>query len=143
MESRVAVAARNDETCLLLMTAPGVGPVTALSYKSSHRRSRSLQVFTARRSALRADAAALPIGRDRQSRPYLEGRRSRRQIDALHGSELAPASMHEALPTQDMWLKLVRSKGRRRALVAVARKLAVILHRMWMTKTSFRSEAAA
>ncbi|MCQ8186662.1 IS110 family transposase, partial [Parvularcula sp. BGMRC 0090] len=43
-----------------------------------------------------------------------------------------------------MWgLKLIRSKGRRRVPVAVARKLAVIFHRMWMTKTSFRSEATA
>ncbi|GFE66064.1 hypothetical protein KIN_31380 [Litoreibacter roseus] len=35
-------------------------------------------------------------------------------------------------------LRLMRRKGRRRALVAVARKLAVIMHRMWADNTEFR-----
>jgi hypothetical protein len=34
----------------------------------------------------------------------------------------------------------MRTKGRRRAVVAVARKLAVLLHRMWMDGTEFRQE---
>ena len=33
---------------------------------------------------------------------------------------------------------LIKKKGRRRAVVAVARKLAVILHRMWIDGTDFR-----
>ena len=32
---------------------------------------------------------------------------------------------------------LARSKGRKRALVAIARKLAVILHHMWIDGTPF------
>lgn len=42
--------------------------------------------------------------------------------------------------------RLARSKGCKRALVAVARKLAVILHTMWIGGTEFRlkpQEAAA
>ena len=35
-------------------------------------------------------------------------------------------------------LRLMRRKGRRRALVAVARKLAVIMHRMWADNAEFR-----
>jgi transposase len=35
-------------------------------------------------------------------------------------------------------LRLMRRKGRRRAVVAVARKLAVIMHRMWADNTEFR-----
>ena len=37
-------------------------------------------------------------------------------------------------------MRLMRIKGRRRAVVAVARKLAVLLHRMWMDGTEFRQE---
>jgi transposase len=37
--------------------------------------------------------------------------------------------------------RLSRSKGRKRALVAVARKLAVILHTMWIDGTEFRMQA--
>jgi transposase len=42
--------------------------------------------------------------------------------------------------------RLMKTKGRRRALVAVARKLAVVLHRMWVDGSEFRlgaREAAA
>ena len=35
-------------------------------------------------------------------------------------------------------MALIKKKGRRRAVVAVARKLAVILHRMWIDRTDFR-----
>ena len=34
----------------------------------------------------------------------------------------------------------MRAKGRRRAVVAVARKLAVLLNRMWADGTAFRPE---
>ena len=34
----------------------------------------------------------------------------------------------------------MRTKGRRRAVVAVARKLSVLLHRMWIDGTAFRQE---
>ncbi|MEM6386707.1 MAG: hypothetical protein AAF718_10770 [Pseudomonadota bacterium] len=34
--------------------------------------------------------------------------------------------------------RLMRRKGRRRAVVAVARKLAVIMHRMWADNIEFR-----
>lgn len=39
----------------------------------------------------------------------------------------------------------MKTKGRRRAIVAVARKIAVVLHRMWVDGTEFRvgSETAA
>jgi hypothetical protein len=43
-------------------------------------------------------------------------------------------------------VRLARSKGRKRALVAIARKLAVILHRMWIDGTPFsftEAEAAS
>jgi len=37
-------------------------------------------------------------------------------------------------------MRLIRTKGRRRAVVAVARKLAVLLHRMWIDGTEFRQD---
>ncbi|WP_420916576.1 transposase [Pseudophaeobacter leonis] len=37
-------------------------------------------------------------------------------------------------------MRLMRTKGRRRAVVAVARKLAVLLHRMWIDVTEFRQD---
>ena len=43
-------------------------------------------------------------------------------------------------------VRLMKTKGRRRAIVAVARKIAVVLHRMWVDGSDFRlgsQEAAA
>lgn len=43
-------------------------------------------------------------------------------------------------------MRLAKTRGHRRAVIAVARKLAVILHRMWIDGTNFRrgsAEAAA
>jgi hypothetical protein len=37
-------------------------------------------------------------------------------------------------------MRLIRSKGRRRAVVAVARKFAVLLHRLWIDGTVFRQD---
>ena len=39
---------------------------------------------------------------------------------------------------KSLGLRLMRRKGRRGAVVAVARKLAVIMHRMWADGTKFR-----
>lgn len=38
-------------------------------------------------------------------------------------------------------LNLMRRKGRRRAVFAVARKLAVVMHRMWADGTEFRQRS--
>ncbi|MDM0072497.1 hypothetical protein [Variovorax sp. J31P207] len=49
--------------------------------------------------------------------------------------------MHSLLTRNEQWSSL-----HRRAVIAVARKLAVILHRMWVDGTAFRwgaQEAAA
>jgi len=40
---------------------------------------------------------------------------------------------------QKAWgMRLAKTRGHRRAVVAVARKLAVILHRMWIDETPFQ-----
>ncbi len=37
-------------------------------------------------------------------------------------------------------MRLMRTKGRRRAVVAVARKLAILMHRMWIDGSEFRQD---
>ena len=37
-------------------------------------------------------------------------------------------------------MQLMRTKGHRRAVVAVARKLTFLLHRMWVDGTEFRQD---
>jgi transposase len=71
-----------------------------------------------------------------------------------HGNKATRKQLYEAATTLltrstafsalKVWgLKLARKVGFKKARVAVARKLAVILHAMWRTNTPFRWSAAA
>jgi transposase len=55
---------RSDPVCRRLMTAPGVGPVVALTYRTCVDNPARFRTIAVRRCALRPDAAALPIRRD-------------------------------------------------------------------------------
>ena len=59
---------------------------------------------------------------------------------ALYTAAHALMTRSDAWSTLKAWgLRLAKIRGHRRAVVAVARKLAVILHRMWLDSTSFRA----
>jgi len=112
MDKRVKRVAAQDPVCLLLMTTPGVGAMTALHFKAAidnpGRISRAGDTDV--RASLYSAANSLLI----------------------HTKDMSPLKA---------WgLRLVRRKGRKRATVAVARKLAVILHRMWVDGTPYRWE---
>jgi transposase len=46
-------------------------------------------------------------------------------------------------PLKAWGMKIARKRGRRRAIVAVARRLGVILHRMWASGTAYRGRQPA
>jgi len=140
MERRVYAASRKDPVCLLLMTAPGVGPVTALAFKaavddpSRFKSSRLVGAhfgLTPRRfqSGEMDNPGRISRAGDRGVRATLYN-----AANSLLLRSTRPSSL------KSWGLKLVRTKGRKRALIAVARKLAVILHRMWTTNTPFQAE---
>ena len=57
---------------------------------------------------------------------------------ALYAAANSMMTRAAAWSTLKAWgAKLIQAKGRRRGLVAVARKLAVIMHRMWVDGTPF------
>ena len=143
MEKRVYAVSHNDPVCLLLMTAPGVGPVTALAFKAAiddPTRFKSSRLVGAHfgLTPRRFQSGEM----DNPGRISRAGDRGvRATLYTAANSLLLRSTRPSALKT---WgLHLVRTKGRRRALVAVARKLAVILHRMWMTNTPFQMEGVA
>jgi hypothetical protein len=51
-----------------------------------------------------------------------------------------PAGLFRLLANRKLEPEMLAFAGRRRAVVAVSRKLAVLLHRMWTENTEFRSE---
>jgi len=115
-----------------LQAIPGVGPVVALSYVLSledparFRRSRDVAGYLGLRPRLRASSDTMHRGRiTKQGDPDLR----RLLVQAAHA---------HLRSTQDTALKrwaesLIPRVGRRKAVVALARKLAVLMHRLWVT----------
>ena len=129
---------RADDVCRQLMTAPGVGVVVAASFKAGvdapERFSRSRNV-----------GAHFGL----TSRRYASGEMDRMGRISKCGDELVRTSLYEAAnvlltrvkqwSTLKAWgLKVAKKAGLQKATVAVARKLAVILHRMWADGSNFQ-----
>jgi transposase len=134
-----------EPTCRRLMTVPGIGPLTALAFRATidqpgrFRKSRDVGAHL-----------GLTPRRYQSGQTDVQGRISR------CGDELARTALYEAahslLIRSSKWsalrawgLSVAKRRGMARARVAVARKLAVILHRMWADGSEFRwgKQAAA
>jgi transposase len=123
----------------ILRTVPGIGPVTALTYVLTvgdpHRfaRSRDAGAYLGLRPKQRQSGDRDPqLGIAKNGDSYL---RSLLVECAHHLLSRAPDS---ALQRWGLRLAAGGKRVKRRALVAVARKLAVLLHRLWTTGESFR-----
>jgi transposase len=57
----------------------------------------------------------------------------------LHGAALTHLAISRR-PTRirDWGLEIAARRGRHKAIIAVARRLAVVMHRMWLTGEAFR-----
>ena len=137
LDRKVRKLARYDVQVRRFMTVPGVGPITALCFKATiddparFKRSRSVGAYVGLTSRRHASGEVDWSGRiskcgDAMLRMYL--------FEAA-GVLLTRVQKWSALKA---WgTRLVKRNGLRKAKVAVARKLAVILHRMWIEGTEF------
>jgi transposase len=124
LHRRLLAIVRDDEVCQRLMTTPGVGPVVALTYRATvdvparFRKSKSVgAVF------------GLTCSRYQSGEIDWSGRISR------CGDEMMRAMLYE---TAQSMLQIARRRGMKKAIVALARRLAVIMHRIWVDGTEFR-----
>ena len=145
LDNRTRHMANDDPVCQRLMSAPGVGFVAALTFKSGvddparFKRSRTVAAhfgLTPRRFQSGEIDFTGHI-----SRPGDAGVRSTLYVAA--NAMMTRSSQWSPLKAWGM--KLAKKRGHKRAVIAVARKLAVILHRMWIDDTSFHwgSEGSA
>ena len=138
LDNRTRHLAWDDDVCELLMTAPGVGYVTALTFKAGvDDPSRFKQSRTV------AAHFGLTPRRSQSGEIDIEGRISK-SGDAQVRSALYVAA-NSILTRSSRWsslkawgMKLKKNRGHKKAVVAVARKLAVILHRLWVEETQFQ-----
>ncbi|MBB4188903.1 IS110 family transposase [Sinorhizobium terangae] len=143
LDHQVLGAARESQATKLLMTIPGVGAVTAVSYIAAiedpvnFRTSRSVGAWL-----------GLTTRRYQSGEIDYDGHISRRGDGQLRGllyeaaTVLLTRTSRRAECSLKTWgLKLRERLGFRRAAVAVARKLAVIMHSMLKTGEVFNALA--
>jgi transposase len=144
LDARLVAVAGTSPVCRRLMSVPGVGPLTALAFMTAiddpHRFRRSASV-----------GAYLGL----TPRRYQSGEMGYTGRISKWGDGVARHFLYEAanslISRVKRWsapkawaCRLVPRLGGKKARVALARKLAVILHRMWVDGTEFRmiSQAA-
>src|SRR6516164_1514806 len=138
LHRRLLAIVRDEEVCRRLMTVPGVGPVVALTYRATvdvparFRKSKSVGAVFGLTPA-----------------KYQSGEIDRSGAISRCGDEMMRTMLYEAAQsmlfhsTRWSWLKawamqIARHRGMKKAIVALARRLAVIMHRIWVDGTEFR-----
>jgi transposase len=142
-EKRVRIMAREDERTRLLMSTPGVGALVALTYVSGIDDPGR---FT---SSKQAGAHFGMTPKKYQSGEIdITGRISKIGDKGVRTALYEAAHIILTKPVKGSALKswaarLAKRAGMNKAKVALARKLAVIMHRMLVDKTPFNPAAAA
>ena len=138
LHSRLLAIVRDDDVCRRLMSIPGVGPVVALTY-------RVTVDVPARFRNSKAVGAVFGLTPSK----YQSGEINRTGAISRCGDEMMRMMLYEAAQsmltrtTKWSWLKawamkIARHRGMKKAIVALARRLAVIMHRIWVDGTEFR-----
>jgi transposase len=138
LHRKVLAIVRDDDVCRRLMTIPGVGPVVSLAFSATID-------IPARFKNSKAVGPALGLT------PVLNqsGESNRIGRVSLCGDAMMRALLYEAAQVlltrvqKWSWLKawamtVARRRGLQKAIVALARRLAVIMHRLWSDGTEFR-----
>jgi len=137
LDRQCTAIARQDTVCKRLMTVPGVGVITALAFKAEiddparFKKSRDVGVHV----------GLTP-------RKYASGEIDRNGGISKCGNTALRSLLFEAsvtmLTRSKKWsrlkawgVKLAQRNGFKAAATAVARKLAVVMHRMWIDETNF------
>lgn len=138
LHRRLLDIVRDDDVCHRLMTIPGIGPVTSLAFICT------IDV-PARFAKSRAVGPALGLT------PVVNQSGESKRIGRVSacGDAIMRGLLYEAAQVlltrvkKWSWLKawamnVAKRRGLRKAIVALARRLAVIMHRMWSDGTEFR-----
>ncbi len=143
LEKQLRCMAREDRRVRLLMTAPGVGTIVALTYASAiddPGRFRSSKAIGAH--------FGLTPRKYQSGETDVTGRISKIGDGSVRTALYEAANVILTRPVKGSTLKswgmrLAARAGMRKAKVALARKLAVVLHRMLADGTSFLADKAA
>jgi transposase len=142
LDKQVRTLAQKRKACWHLMSVPGVGPITALAFTAAiedpHRFGSNRDVgaylgLTPKRYQSGERDVSLSISRqgDEMVRHYL-----------YEAANCLLTTVTGASALKSWGLKMVKRCGAKRARTAVARKLAVLLLRLWKQESHFEAQSA-
>ncbi|MCC6789751.1 MAG: IS110 family transposase [Hyphomonadaceae bacterium] len=138
LDRKLSAMARQDEVCRRLMTVSGVGPIVSLAFKATIDDPKRFK---------NGKAVAAHLGLT--PRIYQSGELDRSGNISKCGDKLMRHALYEAAnshlriakkwsPLKSWGMKLLPRIGAKKTCVAIARKLAIIMHRMWVDEVDFR-----
>ena len=138
LHKAVLAIVREDSICRRLMTVPSVGPLVAITYKSAMDDPNRI---------VKSKAAGALFGLT--PKKYQSGEKDVTGGIIRAGDEMVRTALYEAanvllsritrFSKLKRWgMDVAKRRGAKRAKVALARKIAVILHRMWVDGTVYR-----
>jgi len=143
LEKKLRDLVKDDPECRLLMTMPGVGAVVALTYKSAIDDPTRFQS-----SKDVGPWVGLTPSRDQSGERDVQGHITKAGDAGLRAAlyQAATVMLNRGKPN---WLTawawtVAKTRGKKRATVGLARRIGVVLHRMWRDGTEFcfkRAEA--
>ena len=137
LHKAVLAIVREDAVCRRLMTVPSVGPLVAITYKSAMDDPSRIA---------KSKAAGALFGLT--PKKYQSGEKDVTGGITRAGDEMVRTALYEAanvllsritrFSKLKRWgMDIAKRRGSKRAKVALARKIAVILHRMWVDGTTY------
>jgi transposase len=138
LHKTMLVIVRDDKICRRLMTAPGVGPVVAITFKTAVDDPTRIS---------KSKAVGPLFGLT--PKKYQSGETDVTGGITCVGDTMVRTALYKAanillsrvtrFSALKRWaVEVAKRRGLKRAKVALARKIGVILHRMWVDGTDFR-----
>jgi transposase len=138
LETHIEKLAKKDEDIALLTTIPGVGIITAFTFKTflgdpkRFKSSRSVGAYFGMTPSQYSSGEAQKQGR-------ISKRGSKEVRSVLNDAATSMLYRTKSWSKLKAWgLKLRKSKGHKKAAMAVGRKVCTIMHRMLITREPFK-----
>jgi transposase len=135
----VVEVVRHDELCRRFMRIPGVGPISALAFKTAvddphrFRRSKTVGAYFGLTSRRWQSGTSIDV------QGHISRAGDGEVRHPLYEAANIMLTRYRSSCSLKAWgLKIARKRGHKRACVAVARKLTVIMHAMWRDGSEFR-----
>ena len=138
IDDKLNIYAKKDVLIRRLMTVPGVGPLTAITYKvvidnpKRFKNSRLVGAYLGMCPKQYSSGQTKKMGRISK-----KGSGELRLLLASAGMRVL-IRCKQSFSLRSWGLKIAEKHGKKKASIAVGRKIAIILHQLWNKKTTFK-----